>query len=274
MSNLKVSIQLFSVRDEMNADMYGTLKALKEMGYDYVQWWTGYRSEHSFAEIRNILDELGLKCISAHAGNEEILNGGQEFIDGLKEMGIRYVALPWMGYDDLKGGANWEGSVEKLKKVGQILKDNGITFLYHNHEHEFELYDGKTYADWLFEAIPSDLLQTEFDTCWVAYGGYNPCEYLKKYSGRSPVVHLKDFICDHVANAPDASKQYSKELARNENGFMLKPVGYGQQDFPAIINAAIDAGAEEIVVEQDLWPEHTALEAARLSREYLKSLGY
>ena len=147
MSNLKVSIQLFSVRDEMNADMYGTLKALKEMGYDYVQWWTGYRSEHSFAEIRNILDELGLKCISAHAGNEEILNGGQEFIDGLKEMGIRYVALPWMGYDDLKGGANWEGSVEKLKKVGQILKDNGITFLYHNHEHEFELYDGKHTAD-------------------------------------------------------------------------------------------------------------------------------
>lgn len=272
MSDLKVSLQLFSVRNELEADMYGTLKAVKEMGYDYVQFAGFYG--HKAEEVKAMLDELGLECISAHHWPKEIYEGGQKFIDDLKTVGIRYFALPWMGYDDLKGGVNWEGSIENLKKAGQILKDNGITFLYHNHEHEFEFFEGKTYEDWLLEAIPSDLLQTEFDTCWVKYGGSDPCEYLRKYSGRSPVVHLKDFVCDKFATAPDASTATDKSTARNENGFMLKPVGYGQQDFPAIIKAAIEAGAEEIVVEQDIWPEHTAMEAARLSREYLKSIGY
>jgi len=272
MNDIKVSLQLFSVRDEIEADMYGTLKAVKEMGYDYVQFAGFY--DHPAEEIKKMLDELGLTCISTHADLKTILDEGQKFIDELKTIGIKYVAYPWMGYGDLKGGVNWETSVENIKKGGQMLKDNGMTFLYHNHEHEFELYEGKTYADWLFEAVPADLLQTEFDTCWVKYGGYDPCEYLKKYSGRSPVVHLKDFVCDYVANAPEASKEINKTIARKENGFMLKPVGLGQQDFPSIIKAAIEAGAEEIVVEQDEWPEHTAMEAAKISRDYLKSIGY
>ncbi len=278
MSDLKVSLQLFSVRNEIDADMYGTLKAVKEMGYDYVQF-AGFGKYNAY-EVKKMLDELGLKCISAHVWPKEILENGQEFIDGLKHVGIRYIAYPYMGRDEHKGGINWDNSVETIKKVGQILKDNGITFLYHNHEHEFELFEGKTYADWLFETIPSDLLQTEFDTCWVKFGGADPCEYLRKYSGRSPVVHLKDFVstgfdpCYAMHTVIDENGNEVQKSTRELNNFVLKPLGRGMQDFPAIIKAAIESGAEEIVVEQDEWPECTAMEAAKISRDYLKSIGY
>ena len=272
MSDLKVSLQLFSVRDEIEADLYGTLKAVKEMGYDYVQF--SDFCNRIPEEIKAMLDELNLTCFSTHVSYAELLSADQKFIDGLNLIGVKYVALPWLGLEEHIGGEKWEQTVRQVNDIASLFKKGGITLLYHNHEHEFRLYEGKPLLDWLYKTVPSDLLQTEFDTCWVKYAGFDPCEYLKKYSGRSPVVHLKDFICEKYANAPDASKKEARAESRSENGFMLKPVGYGQQDFPAIIKASIEAGAEEIVVEQDFWPEHTAMEAARLSREYLKSIGY
>ena len=151
--------------------------------------------------------------------------------------------------------------------------------LYHNHDFEFERFEGKFLLDWLYESLPSDLLQTEIDTCWVRYAGYNPVDYIGKYAGRSPVVHLKDFVCTKLAAGPtyaliDESGNEIKKTDREESGFMFKPVGHGIQDIPAILKASEDAGAQYVVVEQDASPERPALEAAKMSREYLKTLGY
>lgn len=278
MSDLKVSLQLFSVRNELEADMYGTLKAVKEMGYDYVQF-AGFGKYNAY-EVKEMLDELGLKCISAHVWPKEILENGQEFIDGLKHVGIRYIAYPYMGRDGHMGGENCEEYYETIRKTAEVLKENGIVFLYHNHEFELSFYEGKRLIDWLYESIPADLLKTEFDTCWVKFGGADPCEYLRKYNGRNPVVHLKDFVstgfepCYAVKTIIDENGNEVQKSTRELNNFCLKPLGLGMQDFPAIIKAAEETGAEEICVEQDEWPEHTALEAARLSREYLRSIGY
>jgi len=110
--------------------------------------------------------------------------------------------------------------------------------------------------------------------------GVDPAAYLRQYSGRSPVVHLKDYI--KVGNASgkdlyaliDQAGKDSKTALVDRDAFDFRPLGLGMQDVPAILKAAGEAGSQWIVVEQDRSTERPALEAIKISREYLKSLGF
>jgi sugar phosphate isomerase/epimerase len=134
MKDFKVGIQLYSVRDHMNQDFYGTLKAIKNAGYDYVEF-AGYFGK-SAEEIRAMLDELGLECISVHEGAETYLNGGKAAVDFLNTIGAKYSAIPWYPIEKLKG--DFDATVEKFKKTSDLLAEGSIRLLYHNHDFEFQ----------------------------------------------------------------------------------------------------------------------------------------
>lgn len=277
MSKIKVGIQLYSIRESMEKDMDATLKAVKEMGYDYVEF-AGYYG-HSAEEVRALLDKHGLECISVHQTYNVFLEDEKKSIDFLKTIGAKYSAVPWMDREKHKGSELYPQTLKEFEKVGKALKENGIQLLYHNHDFEFEKVDGKFLLDWLYEDVPADILKTEIDTCWVHYAGYDPSEYVLKYSGRAPLVHLKDFVCKNLAQGPvyaliDSDGNEGKKATREDNGFEFRPLGYGIQNFPEIIKAAEKAGAEYIIYEQDGHPTSSELEDAKLSREYLKSIGY
>ena len=159
MSNIKIGLQLYSVRNEMEADMQGTLQKVKEMGYDYVEF-AGYFGRTA-EEVRAMLDKFGLTCISVHQTYDLFLKEGQSAIDYLKTIGAKYSAVPWMGLEKHKGNEVFGQTVQEFKKVGQALRDNGIQLLYHNHDFEFNQFEGKFLLDWLYESVPADLLQTE-----------------------------------------------------------------------------------------------------------------
>ena len=179
MKKFKVGIQLYSLRDEMEKDMDATLKAVKEMGYDCVEF-AGYFGR-SAEEVRAMLDKYGLECVSVHQTPSLFVEEGQKAVDYLKTIGAKYAAIPWYDADKLAGTPEWENTVEMFKQTGKLLADNGIQQLYHNHDFEFKKVDGKFLLDWLYETLPQEYLQPQVDTCWVHYAGYNPAEYLEKY---------------------------------------------------------------------------------------------
>ena len=129
-----------------------------------------------------------------------------------------------------------------------------------------------------YESIPCGILQTEIDTCWVKYAGQDPAAYIRKYTGRSPVVHLKDFWANNMnagaayALIDDAGKEKEAD-GKKASGFQFKPLGQGVQDFESILEAAEAAGTEFVVVEQDQSPDLPPMESAKISRQYLKQLG-
>lgn len=276
MSKFKIGLQLYSVRDEMEKDMDAALKQVKAIGYDCVEF-AGYFG-HSAEEVRAMLDKYGLECVSVHQGPQLFAEEGQKAVDYLKTIGAKYCAIPHYPVEKLAGTAEWEETVRLFTQTGKLLKENGIQQLYHNHDFEFNKYEGKFLLDWNYETIPAEYLQPQVDTCWVHYAGYDPAEYLMKYAGRIKVVHLKDFVCEKLGSGPvyaligkDGTEE--KKASREENGFDFRPVGHGIQDFPAIIAAAEKAGAEILIVEQDQSTQRPPMEAAKMSREYLKSLG-
>lgn len=277
MKKFKVGLQLYSVRDKMEQDMEKTLMAVKEMGYDCVEF-AGYFGK-SAEEVKNLLDKIGLECISVHQGYDVFLSEPQKNVEYIKNIGAKYCAIPWMGIEKHKGSPDFDKAVAEIVKVAKLLKENSIQMLYHNHDFEFTKYEDKYLFDWLYETVGLDLLKPEIDTCWVKYAGEDPCKYLEKYSGHINVVHLKDFTCRELGGGPvyalidDSGKEITSNKQRKDNEFKFSYLGSGMQNFKEILESAEKGGTEYVIVEQDQWYKDDSLELARKSREHLKSLG-
>lgn len=274
MKKFKVGIQLYSLRDAMEKDMDATLKAVKEMGYDYVEF-AGYFGK-SAEEVKALLDKYGLECISVHQAIGIFEEEGKAAVDYLNTIGAKYCAIPWYAKEEYYN--NWDKTVELFAKVSDLLKDGGIQLMYHNHDFEFGKIDGEYILDKLYSALPSDVLMPQLDSCWVHYAGVNPADYIRKYSGKMKVLHLKDFVCEKLGGGPvyaliDEDGNEMKPKSKDESGFKFVPVGTGIQDWESILAAAEDAGIECVIVEQDMSVDRDPLDAAKMSRDYLKSLG-
>ncbi|MBO5230864.1 MAG: sugar phosphate isomerase/epimerase [Clostridia bacterium] len=273
---LPVAVQLYSVRDEMEKDFYGTIQKMKDLGYDGVEFAGLFGEEPS--KIKAFCEEIGITPISAHVPYYDMLEDPEKVLADYAEIGCKYVAVPYLTEECRPGTDGFAATVEGIRKIGEAAKKLGIQLLYHNHDFEF-VKIGEEYAlDVLYSTIPADLLQTEIDTCWVNVAGVNPAEYIEKYAGRCPVVHLKDFkksgdklgkLYDLIGIDDEGGQE------EEEDAFSFMPVGYGVQDMPAILAACEDAGANWVVVEQDSPAKgDTPLNSVKLSREYLRTLNW
>ena len=269
---LPVAVQVYSVRDDAKADLRGTLEKIKAMGYDGVEFAGLYGNKP--ADIKKMCEEIGLVPISAHVPYLDMMGAPKGILSQYAEIGCKYVAIPYLSSEYRPGTPCFPEVIENAKTLGKVAKELGMQLLYHNHDFEFLKIDGKYALDILYEEVPAEYLQTELDTCWVNVGGEVPADYIGKYSGRAPVVHLKDFYGEKSDNMYELIGIKS-DAPKKPSGFELRPVGSGIQDFPAILKAAEAAGSEWVVVEQDN-PSMglTPMECIEKSREYLKTLGY
>ncbi len=270
-----IGLQLYSLRDALAADFEGTLKAVHEMGYDSVEFAGIYGK--TAEEVKALCAKYELTPISAHVSIAE-MESDPDVFNKYKAIGCKYIAMPYLPDELRPKNGNADELIEMATKLCKLAKDAGLQMLYHNHDFEFTRLDnGEYYLDELYARIPADLLETELDTCWVNVAGENPCEYLNKYSGRAHVVHLKDFFKKgaNVEGMYELIGIKSVKPAAADETFGFRPVGHGMQNMPAIIEAAKKAGAEYLIVEQDRpTPGKEPMDEVKLSREYLKSIGY
>lgn len=252
MKKIGIAAQVYSVRDAAEKDFVGTMAALKACGYEGVELAGLY--SHSPEEIRDCLKEKGLVPVSAHVGLDLFLEDMEGTLDAYQTIGCRYIGIPWLGKERHYGGERFAETCVYLKKLSAACAERGIVLMYHNHDFEFEkTADGVYLLDAFFGAFDGAEMQTEQDTCWVKAGGADPVEYLKKYKGRCPVVHMKDF-------------------RRTGEKVELAALGQGEQDVAAIARAAVESGAEWLVVEQDEHPCGDPIENMRISCQCLKDL--
>jgi len=272
MKKFKVGLQLYGVRESMKNDFEGTLREVAKMGYEYVEF-AGYFGK-STDEIKALLDKYGLKCISVHQTLDFFDENPEEKIKFLKTFGVKYNVIPWYKKEALAGTDAWGETVNKFRAAADFFFEHGMMLGYHNHDFEFEKYEGKYLHDYIFDAIPEDKIFPELDTCWVHYAGIRPEDKIREFSGRVPLLHLKDFVCKALGGGPvyDLIGGDGKNIgaSREENGFEFRPLGDGIQNFSAILEAAEEAGVEIVIVEQDRTYDLPELSAAKRSRDYLR----
>lgn len=250
---LPIAVQVYSVREEAERDFAGTMKKLGEMGYDGVELAGLYGK--SAEEIRDSIKAAGLTAISAHVSYDELAGDLEKTLQDYETIGCRYIVIPWLGEDRRFGTALYEETIKEIPVISEGCKKHGMTLLYHNHDFEFaKTLDGTYALDQLYAEVPADVLGAEPDTCWIKVGGPDPSEWLKKYSGRCPLVHVKDF-------------------RRKADGVDLLALGEGEQDFPTLVKTAKECGAQWLVIEQDDHPYGTPMGDMKKSLNSLKELG-
>ncbi len=252
-----LGVQLYTVRNVIEADPAATLKAIQDIGYREVE-----ATAANLDKIWPALQETKLKAVSLHI-DKSFFNGDEsEFVpsalDQVKQRGFQYIVIPSLQIAE--GGADGvKRTAERMNKQGEEAKSKGLTLCYHNHAHDFQPIDGKPALQMLLEETDKNLVFLEMDIFWVSVAGHDPVAALKAHSGRVPLIHLKD----KLAGVP---VQYGERVPKTA----FKEVGSGSIDIPAVLKAADSAGVRRYFVEQDQTPGDP-IESLRKSYEYLSS---
>lgn len=251
MKNLPIAAQVYSVREQAEADFDRTMEALARMGYDGVELAGLYGK--SPEEVRAVLDRWGLQAVSAHVPYEAFAQDLEGTVETYRKIGCRYAAIPYLGGDRWYGGSRYQETLAFLARIAEKCREAGVQLLYHNHTHELaRAEDGGRQLDAFYGAEETAALSTELDLCWLKAGGADPVEYLRKYRGRCPLVHMKDFV--------------------REDEVVLVAVGDGELGAGRAAAQAVESGAEWLVVEQDDHRRGSPMENMKKSLEYLKRL--
>ena len=243
--NMPIALQLFSVRDELAADFRGTLQKVKDLGYEGVEF-AGLHGRDP-QEIRAMLDDIGLKGMSAHVPLDELLADIDKVVEDYKTLGCRYIAVPWLDEARRPGQPGYPQVLADIRAIGEACAAKGMTLLYHNHD--FEFVDGR--YERLMELCPE--LKFELDTYWVKFAGYDPAELMAKYADRIVLVHLKDMLDKDPVTHEDPNPTLMT----------------GTVDVMSIVRQGDKMGIPWGIVEMDQ-PIGDPLEAVRMSLENLR----
>ena len=255
MSKAVVAAQLYTVRQftQTAADLAASLKKIQMIGYRAVQVsGIGLIPD---AEVKAMVDDLGLTICNTHFRPSDALwNNIDAVIAQHKLWNCKHVALGSMPPAFRgEGEAGYQRFAREASQIGEKLHAAGLTFSYHNHSFEFIRFGKRTGLDIIYAESDPRFLQAEIDTYWIQHGGSDPAAWIKKVSGRMPVVHLKDMVI------------------LNDQQTMAE-IGEGNLNWPVILQACREAGVEWYAVEQDVC-QRDPFESLKISYDYLKTQG-
>jgi sugar phosphate isomerase/epimerase len=238
---IPIGLELFSVRDELAADLRGTVTAVAKQGYEVVEFYSPYFEwTPAYArEVRKLLDGLNIKCYSTHNGTNAFTGDGiAKAIELNRILGSRYVVMASAGDPrDLDG---WKKIAELLTAGNEKFSAAGMHAGYHNHQAEFKQLEGKRPIEVLAANTPKDVvLQLDVGTCVEVKS--DPVAWIKANPGRIKCLHLKDW---------GAREGYS--------------VLFGEGDTPwkAVFAAAESAGGVEFYLIEQEGSRFPAIETA------------
>jgi sugar phosphate isomerase/epimerase len=190
---LPVGLELFSVRNELQKDLMGTVRAVAKMGYDCVEFFSPYFAwTPDYAkQVRQMMDDSGIRCLSTHNGGESFTPEGLSHAIELNHIiGSQFIVLASAGRVTTLDG--WKEVATKLNVGAEKMKPAGLRAGYHNHQLEFTPIEGKRPIEVLAaNTKPDVMLQLDVGTCIEA--GSDPVAWIKQNPGRIRSMHCKDW---------------------------------------------------------------------------------
>ena len=227
---MKTGLQLYTLRAETARDFEGVLRRVAELGYAGVEFAGDYGGLEA-ADLKAKLEELNLETASLHISLDALETDFDQQADLASELDTPYLVCPWVAVGRRADEAGWRSVFASLKGIAEKAAARGLTLAYHNHTFEFESKVGGEYAlDALLSSAPQ--VQLELDVAWAQAGGVSGAEYLRRYAGRTPLVHIKDLTLGGAQPTTVA-------------------LGEGVVDLTGVLDAARDLQPAWLLVEQD-----------------------
>jgi sugar phosphate isomerase/epimerase len=269
----KIGLQLYTVRGEIKKDFDGTLAKVAAAGYKEVEL-AGFSIDtgkvtyfdRSPQELLAALKNHGLMAPSTHVSYQALEPGNfRKVIEAGKVLGHEYIVNPWIDDAARQGPDGWKRAAQTLNQAGEMSKQAGFQFAYHNHWFEYVPEDGKMPYDILLEDSDPKLVKMELDLCWIMVGRQDPLQYFDRYPGRFPLVHVKD-----LTKLPPAPTSGGQNFG--DNLPEMTEVGSGMIDWKRIFAQSEKAGIKHYFVEHD--NPKSPFESIRSSSQYLAQLRF
>lgn len=267
-----ISVQLYSVREDMKKDPLGTLKQIAGMGYKVVEHanyidrkFYGYTPK----EFKRILEDLGMKMLSGHTvlkgsfwneKNNDFKDEWKYTIEDAAFMGQKFVVSPWLEESLRKNYDKLVQFTEVFNKSGELCQKHGMKFGYHNHWFEFsEKLNGQDIFDIIMKNTDPDKVVIQLDMGNMYVAGAHAIDILNKYPGRFETIHVKDMIKSEKAHG----------------GYESSILGKGLIDPKKVTDLSIQKGGTWLlVIEQESYQDKTPLECVKEDLAVMKGWGY
>jgi sugar phosphate isomerase/epimerase len=250
---VRIGLQLYSIRQAMEQDFWGSLAKVKAAGYDCVEF-AGYGG-YSAGELRRELDRIGLEAYSSHVAFGQLDQDLEDVLAFSVELGLSWVICP--GYP-IKSADDCRKISQILARTAKALQPCGIQVGYHNHHREFIRFNGRYALDLITENADNLPIAVELDTCWAQYADVDPVAYYQSLGAKAGPIHCKDINAGYQGMD---GKDINAE------------VGGGIIDFAGLIAAARRQGtlANGLIVEQEAFARDP-FESIRISCDNLRRL--
>ncbi|MDO4293590.1 MAG: sugar phosphate isomerase/epimerase [Eubacteriales bacterium] len=277
---MQVGATIYSLMGMLREDYFGTLEKLAATGCKYIEYVTTPANEQGVpvaapAEIGRRVKEMGLTPISSHVHFTSDPENMKQVIAENIEMGAPRLVLP---FELMNTADEVKALAQTCNKMGELCKENGLEFYYHNHFQEFVEIDGHPALDLFLAETDPALVQFQMDAYWVKRAGHDPIAMLDKLGSRCTMIHQKDLSAQadpvnlyEVLTPPitDAAFRELRAKGAIKNGDFVT-VGQGILDVDGIVNKAKELGyAKYIIVELD---NINNVEAVEQSIRYLEKL--
>lgn len=251
MPETALAAQLYTVREHTKTPegIAKTFARVREIGYQAVQ--LSALGPIDTVELKRLLDKEGLTAAATHTPWDRLQDDLDAVIDEHRTLECRHVAIGGMP-QSYRNEAGFSKFAKDASEVANKLVDAGLTFSYHNHDFEYERFGGRPGIEILMDESDSSL-GFELDTYWVQHGGGDPAYWIRRASGRIPVVHLKD-------------------MTMRGREVLMAEVGEGNLNWPAILDACRDADVEWYCIEQDIC-QRDPFESLAISFRNCKKMG-
>ena len=244
-----IGLQLYTVREQMKADVANTLAAVAKAGYKEVEF-AGYFG-HAAVDVRRMLDDNGLVAPSAHVQMADLAAGWESTLDYANTIGHEYLVCAWIDADE-RTLAGYTKIAARFNEAGRLAREKGVTLGYHNYSFEFTPVDGQMPYDLLLRECDPQNVVMEIDVFWMRKGGGDPLQYMERYPGRFPMLHVKDM------GPPPANE--------------MMDVGRGIIDWKTLFARGKQGGVHHVFVEHDETKDPYA--TMRASFSYLRALRF
>ncbi len=244
LKSFEIGLQLYTIRDAIAADLPGSLKRVSELGYKNLELanyadgkFYGYAPE----EFKAMVEDLGMAIISSHTKVEAAgitLDNAKFMADAHAKLGVKYCIQPWVNEEE-RNVESYKRMIADWNKVGEIMKEFGIQFGYHNHNFEFANLDGIVpYYELFLKGLDPELVIMELDLYWASKAGQDPVELFRNYPGRFHLFHMKDMT---------TKGEPYYDIVKDD----ITSVGAGVIDFKRILAEKETAGLKYMFVEDD-----------------------
>ena len=262
----KIGIQTYTLREAIGEDFVGTFQMIKDVGYDYVELNGRNFVDRPPAELKQILNDIGLPSPITHADYDTLANRPEALSEIADTLGCEIIVLPWIN-DDQRGLDDYKAHAAMLNRAGEVLGKSNIKVGYHNHQFEFfDLGGGETGMNILLRETDPNLVTFELDLFWAALTGTDIVDLFEANPGRFSMCHIKDLTGDAsaYANSLDFVGIVSNHMAN---------VGEGDLPFESYFAVNEVSGMKYFIAEHDN-PPRPFRQSVQTSYDSIKAMRF